>query len=191
MRDKAQAELIYHRRVGRLRRRAWKRIGINLFIVWQVFALVIWNMPGQSSLVWQCLGIVRPYMTSTGLMQGWAMFAPEPYKLDVAVEAKITYSDGVVSSWYFPRMAKLSYPTRYTKERWRKYVELIHQDSWSQLWPSAADYAARQNDDRNSAHPVSVELIRHWRYLPEPGQPLPAMQVHSFYKKAIRPEDLR
>jgi hypothetical protein len=136
------------------------------------------------------MAVVRPYMTGTGLMQGWVMFAPDPYRLDVSVEARITYSDGVVRSWYFPRMAKLSYAARYNKERWRKYVEVMHQDGWSILWRPAARYAARTNDDR-AAKPVSVELVRHWRIIPDPGHPMPPVTVTPFYKTPIRPGDLQ
>jgi hypothetical protein len=191
LRTPEQRNEVYRRRLGRLRRRRAGHTLVTAFILWHLFALLIWNMPAQSNLAGRSMTVVRPYMTGTGLMQGWVMFAPDPYRLDVSVEARVAYSDGAVRSWYFPRMAKLSYAARYNKERWRKYVEVMHQDAWSILWPPAARYAARVNDDRPGARPVSVELVRHWRIIPDPGRPLPPISAYSFFKTPVRPEDLR
>jgi len=184
-------EIVYKRRVGRLRRKFRRRAIVNIFIVWHVFALIVWNVPRNFALSMLGMPVVGPYMTSTGLMQGWAMFAPEPYRLDVSVEAQITYAGGEMRSWYFPRMAKLGYADRYGKERWRKYVEIMHQDQYRMLWPAAVRYAAQQNNIRPSDPPVHVELVRHWRFIPAPGETVPPMQSLSIYSADVHPEDLR
>jgi hypothetical protein len=59
------------------------------------------------------------------------------------------------------------------------------------VWPSLARYAARHNhtDPRNP--PVQVELVRHWRLVPPPGEPVRPFNVYAFYKKDITPEELR
>src|SRR5580658_2682380 len=94
----------YHRML-RPTLRYWRRIGLTVFISWHFFAIAIWLMP-SSEIQTDALTLVRPYMTATGFMQGWNMFAPNPYTLDVYVETRIHYADGSVRSWTYPRMER-------------------------------------------------------------------------------------
>ena len=194
--DLAEREKVRLRRRERAQWAGFGRAVVTVFVLWHLFALVTWAMAGSSELSRQCMGLVRPYMTLTGLNQGWLMFAPEPYKLDVYVEARIHYADGSVRSWTYPRMETLPYEERYRSERYRKYVEVAHQEGFSYLWRSMATYAARLNNNRAGSAPVSVDLIRHFRTLPSPEttpleERLPPMSTYQFYTTSIQPEDLR
>ena len=115
---------VRRRRINRLERRWWARRTLNLFIIWHLFALAIWLLPDNSAIVQNCVGLVRPYVVGTGFAQSWSMFSPWPDKLDVYLEAQITYADGEKRSWEFPRMAHMGYAQRYREERWRKMVEV-------------------------------------------------------------------
>lgn len=181
---------IRHRRVWRITQRYWTRIAINVFVCWHLFALAIWLMPGQSSIAQSLGNVVRPYMTLTGFMQGWNMFSPNPYTLDVYVEARIHYADGSVRSWEFPRMAKMSYWERYGKERWRKYIE-VTENGFNFYWPTMANYAARTHNNRPNDPPIRVDLVRHWRVLPPPGLPTPGWSAYQFYTRPIAKGALR
>ncbi|MCW3059345.1 MAG: hypothetical protein JWQ02_1166 [Capsulimonas sp.] len=194
--DLSEREKIRLRRQERAHWAGFGRIVITVFVLWHLFALVVWAMSGSSELSRQCMVIVRPYMTLTGFNQGWLMFAPEPYKRNINVEARVHYADGTERSWTYPRMEELPYEERYRSERYRKYVEVAHQEGYSYLWHSMALYAARVNNDRPGSPPVVVELIRHFRTLPDlekspPDTPLPPMETYKFYTIPIRPEDLR
>ncbi len=168
-----QRNEVKQRRVGRLARRWWARKAVNLFLLWQLFALCMWLMPSSGAIVSASLGVVRPYMTATAFAQSWNMFSPNPDRLDVYLEAEITYQNGDKHPWVFPRLAKMNYVQRYQKERWRKIVEVATHGSNQELWPALARYAARVNNYDAQNPPVSVELIQHSRQVPPPGTPMP------------------
>ena len=188
---------VRRRRINRLERRWWARRALNLFIVWHLFALAIWLLPDNSAIVQNCVGLVRPYVVGTGFAQSWSMFSPWPDKLDVYLEAQITYADGEKRSWEFPRMAHMGYAQRYREERWRKMVEVCTHGGNQVLWPALARYAARVNNYDTQNPPTSVELIQHSRTIPPPGQPIPPyvavpLQTGSGPSvTTIRPEDLK
>lgn len=171
-------------------RRRWGRALVNAFLFWHLFALTIWLLP-ESALRRNWIGVVSPYMTLTGFMQSWSMFSPNPAAMDVYVESRITYADGRVRSWVYPRMVKLGYIERYRHERFRKLIEMAHPDVNSMMWPSLARYAARRNNVYPHDPPVAVALVRHFRSVPPPGLLFAPFQTYVFYQTPIRPEDLR
>ncbi len=187
---------IKQRRVNRLEKRWWKRRAVNLFILWQMFAVFIWLVPGNSAVVQALVGVVRPYMIITAMAQSWSMFSPNPDKMDVYLEAKITYANGQTKSWEFPRMAHLNYVKRIEEERWRKMTEVVTHGGNHQLWRPLARYAARVNDTDPRNPPVKVELFQHMRVIPPPGQPIPGYDVTPLQDNAnpavtvIHPGDL-
>jgi hypothetical protein len=168
----------------------WGRILINAFILWHLFALTIWLLP-ESALRQSCIGLVSSYMTSTGFMQTWTMFSPNPAPVEVYVEARITYADGRARSWIYPRMASMGYIERYRRERFRKLIEMAHPDVNSMVWPSLARYAARRNDVYPRNPPVSVSLVRHFRAIPPPGLLFAPFQTYVFFRTPVGPGNLR
>ena len=170
--------------------RGWRRPLINAFILWHLFALTIWLLPA-SALRESFAQNVLPYMTLTGLMQSWTMFSPDPSKLDMYVEARLTYADGQVRSWIYPRMINLGYFERYRHERFRKFIELAHLEDNRMVWPSVALYPARVNNLSPHNPPVQVQLVRHFRFTPPPGNTWPPYQTYTFYTQPILPQDLR
>jgi len=200
-RSEEERNRVRQRRVDRLERRWWARKAVNLFIVWHLFAVAIWLLPDHPSspspIIEGSLGAVRPYMTITGFAQNWSMFSPEPDKLDVTLEAEITYANGYKRIWFFPRMSHMTYLKRYQEERWRKLVENATHGSNPVLWPPMARYAARVNDFDPQNPPVSVRLLEHTRTIPPLGQPMPAYAIVPLQDLGkpsvtpIRPEDLR
>lgn len=198
-RTDAERNAVRQRRVNRLERRWWARRAVNLFIVWHLFALTIWLSPSNSAIGQSPLGVglVRSYMTLTSFAQSWSMFSPYPDRLDVTLEAQITYADGEKRSWFFPRMAHMGYARRYQEERWRKLVEVATHGNNQALWLAMARYAARANDYDGQNRPVSVMLIQHSRLIPPPGASMPPIQITPLqtgsgpFVTPIHPEDLR
>ena len=197
-RTEAQRNAVRLRRVGRLERRWWGRKAINVFILWHLFALTIWLSPSGSAIDQSPVGVglVRTYMTLTSFAQSWSMFSPYPDKLDVTLEAQITYANGEKRSWFFPRMAHMGYARRYQEERWRKLVEVATHGSSEALWLAMARYAARANNHDSRNRPVSVVLLQHMRMIPPPGAPMPPVRISPLQTSAgpfvvpIHPEDL-
>ncbi len=195
---------VKRRRVGRAERRWWARRVVNLFIVWHLFALAIWLLPGNSGtnpggstpIFGLFAPVVRPYMKATAFAQSWNMFAPNPDKTDVYLEARISYANGEERSWMFPRMVHMGYARRYQEERWRKMVEVATHGNADTVGPALAHYAARVNFADAQNPPVSVELIQHARVVPPPGRPMPPFAESPLLPGTsavtpIRPEDLR
>jgi hypothetical protein len=189
LRTEEERRRVRYRRMLRPTLRYWRTVGLTLFISWHFFAVTIWLMP-SSVIQTDALTLVRPYMTATGFMQGWNMFSPNPYTLDVYVVARIHYADGKVREWTFPRMERMSLWGRYQKERWRKYIEVAQTANYRFLWPGMARYAARENNIYPNDPPVSVDLVRHYRVILTPGVPIPNWRATSFDTERVTAEDL-
>lgn len=170
--------------------RWWGRILINAFLVWHLFAVTIWLLP-ESELRQSWFGLVSPYMTLTGFMQSWSMFSPNPAGIEVHVEARITYAEGRVRSWFYPRMASLGYIERYRHERFRKLIEMAQPDENRMVWPSLARYAARRNNLYPGNPPVFVALVQHFRPIPPPGMLFAPDQTYVFFQTPVQPGELR
>jgi hypothetical protein len=171
----------------------WSRreVVISGFILFHIIALVLW-----------CFGLERPrtrvgkgldvYMVYSGLSQGWAMFAPNPTSLNSHVEAEITYQNGRVRVWRFPRPEEIGYFERMFTERFRKWAnDRLRMDANAALWPDAARYIARLNDDPTN-RPVTVALVRYWSQIGPPGSKQPEPWQHTtFFTYTVTPADLR
>ena len=196
-RSEEERRYIKQRRIHRLEKRWWLRRAVNLFLIWHLFALTIWLIPGNSAIVQFFVGTVRPYLTVTAFAQSWSMFSPYPDRMDVYLEARITYANGRTRSWEYPRMVHMNYVKRYEEERWRKMTEVVTHGGNHELWPALARYAARINNPDPQNPPVSVELFQHSRNVPPPGQRIPPYTVEALQTGVgpsitpIRPEDLR
>jgi len=170
------------------------RIAISVFLAFNLFAIISWCVPIDSPLIVRCREFAGPYLRFTGLFQKWDMFAPDPSKLNNYVAAVVTYRDGTSSLWTFPRMEKLGPMDRYLKERYRKYAnDNLRLDSNEGIWPDAARYIARANY-RPSNPPVTVGLVRYWRFVPPPGPNAEAQagdwNQYMFFRYSVAPGDL-
>jgi hypothetical protein len=211
LRTYEQRREVRTRRVARLWRRLGLRILVTVCICWHLFAVCIYNLPNQNPLVSQFLNPVMYYIVGTQCLQGWNMFAPNPYGSSgyiAGAEADITYGNGEHRIWRFPQPANMNlaifgYPIvrngqpvhdywlAYNKERWRKYLEVIDNSSNDYLWPGMARYAARMNNDEPGNPPVNVQLFKYSGTVVGPGQDQPPPQRYLFHTEPISPEDLK
>ena len=111
---------------------------------------------------------IRDYVLYAGLWHKWSMFAPSPYSLNYDLRANVEFKDGSKKEWVWPRMEELSMWKRLSKERFRKWRELMFTDNYSHIWRYNARFVARQyyNDPLNP--PVKVTLTRCWNSIPPP-----------------------
>jgi hypothetical protein len=170
-----------------------KRVAINVFLLFHLLAITCWAIPLDSPLLTAFRNAVRPYFLWSGLFQSWNAFAPAPKALNSYVEAVVIYKDGRILNWKFPRMEQMSLDQRYFKERYRKFIENLKEDSNVALWPDAARYVARLNNN-SSNPPEIIMLIRHWSDIVPPGHgsstPQP-QHVQIFYEFKVKPQDLQ
>lgn len=150
------------------------------------YALSIWNdrhvRPDS---------IVRKYVFSTGQWQYWDMFAPNPSTNDFWVDAEVLLEDGSTENFAYPRMSAMSIPVRYTKERFRKFIERGHEDKASVMWPYIARRLAYDYFHTKNKRPLKVTLVRHWRFLTGPGLPEPPYNKTPFYTYLVQSGDLK
>lgn len=184
---------------------------VQAFVYFHLFAIIVWSIPrpreelvtgkeppqGNEHLIllnnrYLQEGPVKYYLQCTGLWQYWDMFAPDPLKIDVFMDANVTYSDGTVSTFEYPRMVKMGFGSRYFNERYRKFFERVNGVHLEYLWEPIAFRIAQKMDVRPGNPPVQVELVRHWLPVSAPGEPQPTEYKSAvFYTSAIDPAALK
>jgi hypothetical protein len=113
---------------------------------------------------------IKFYSLATGFWQYWDMFAPNPSSIDQWGDAEITYKDGTVQRYQYPRMYLLSIPLKYVKERYRKFYERAGGDDCSYMWPQFAQRIAYLNNKDPNNPPKTVKLFRHTLPTAAPGE---------------------
>jgi hypothetical protein len=165
---------------------------ISAFILFYMSAVMLWVCPPSRTKD----ALIKPITDSiwwTGVWQGFAVFAPDPRKINFRIVATIKYDDGSEKIWNYPAMEKLGFFERYCKEHFRKFGnDCMNYNEL--LWPDFARYIARQQDEK-AKHPVSITLTRTWAdILPiEEGlnKPNPEQnRSYQFFFYKVLPEDL-
>ena len=161
---------------------------MKLFVIFHVVAITVWALPNPSKLISD--GTVKPYGTQwlpylndkhlkalppisvylnvTGFWQYWDMFSPDPAQIDNWGDAFITYKNGTVKRYQYPRMFLLPIPDKYLTERYRKFFEHAGAKDYSFLWPTFALRIAQLNDNPKNP-PVEVKLHLHALRILAPG----------------------
>lgn len=153
------------------------------FVAFHVLAVVIYTLPkpiepvlkGEAEprgadaflkynfLVLRETPPVAGYLLLTGFWQYWDMFAPEPSQTDLWASAEVTYLDGSVEEFKYPRIKDLPIPEKYVKERYRKFYERVNQDDARYFWPPFGQAIAVKSASDPLNPPVRVDLIRHFQ----------------------------
>ena len=171
----------------------WKKVRgplILLFLAWHFTGVILWDSPAcplRDQLLTPFIG----YLNFFGLWQGWSVFE-KPRKYNGYLTATITFKDGSTKEWEFPRMEKLGIVEKMFKERYRRWSnDCVSDESKPYLWPDATRYIARLHANPNNP-PVTVSIVRHWEWIPEPGQAVASNQDGSniLYTGQISAEDL-
>lgn len=135
---------------------------------------------------------VKYYMVPTGFWQYWDMFAPNPASVDLWGDAQVTYADGTVARYRYPRMYELGLGEKYLKERYRKFYERASQDRFRHMWPDFAQRVALLMAKDPNNLPVRVALTRHFQQVPPPGRPMPKEYAsYTYYVHAVDQTRLR
>jgi hypothetical protein len=170
-----------------------QRVAISAFILFNLVAILCWALPVDTKLFPAVNRHTSIYMNMAGLTQGWSLFAPDPPDSNCRLGAEITHDDGSTNLWNFP--VPQDYGHSYFLERDRKWAnDSLRLDRKSVLWPDAARYIARINDNPMH-HSVSVKLLRNCEPIPVPGaKPLAAPNPPKpvvFFTYAVEPGDLK
>jgi hypothetical protein len=129
-----------------------------------------------------------PAVTVAGLDQDWRLFAPDPPRSGLRLEALTTWSDGARTIWRMPTGGALI--GAYSDYRWRKWAEHAGADSPGRaLWRPMVRYVAARLPRRPGATPIEVAIVRRTRALARPGgdRPWSTLLIYRARVAAERP----
>jgi|GEM_PF-756463 len=133
---------------------------------------------------------IKYYDLATGFWQYWDMFAPNPANVDIYGSALITYKNGQVKYYQYPRMYDLGIIMKYEKERFRKYYERAHDDAYQYVWPQFAQHIAQLNYSDPNNPPVEVKLYRYWQDVADAYKyQNPNYQKHMYFDYKLNSEE--
>ncbi|HJR24781.1 MAG TPA: hypothetical protein VJ804_04865 [Acidimicrobiales bacterium] len=115
--------------------------------------------------------------------QAWGVFAPDPRGTSLKLEGRVTFADGSTEVWHLPEGAIVGENLRYY--RWRKWLERVRSDQYTDIWDPTARWIASLYDDRDSAV-VRVELVRLFHENSIQG-PQPPWEEFTYYTLELDP----
>jgi hypothetical protein len=164
---------------------------LKVLVCLHILAITIWAMPVPSAVMkgerapiyteWvlvenqRYLKTFQPlqvYLFSTGFWQYWDMFSPNPSQTDYWCDADVTYKDGLVKRYQYPRIFNLSLAHKFVSERYRKFYERVNNPDYRFIWAPFAQRIALLNDDPKNP-PVKIALRNHWKQVMPPGMRQP------------------
>jgi hypothetical protein len=173
----------------RLEESPWGQAILSGVIGFLLLTLLATNLPG-SELRHQLERLVAPVRDGVGLDQAWGVFAPNPRRETLRLEAELEYPDGAVGIWHPGDGDR--FVSVYRDYHWRKWQEWAHGDANKLLWVSVSRWLARSYT-RHGKHPVRVTLVRYWRDLPAPGEhagPANRWRSYPYYTLEVTPQVL-
>ena len=156
----------------RLETSANGRAFISGLIIFTLAAMLISNLPA-SELRRTGMKVFEPYLDVTGLHQNWNLFAPDPRRATLQLEARITFDDGSTTVWHPPTGDP--FVGVYRTFRWRKWAGNVLASSNGSLLEPAADWIARMHT-KDGKIPVEVVLVRRSYVAPPLGSGKPSKQ---------------
>ena len=150
----------------------FRRLAISAFLVVHLFASAIWVLPA-SPIRQYFAPTVAYYILPLGLWQFWAMFAPDPVRDTVTLEAEVIDGNGVRSEFAFPRLADYNWWQGIPRFRYSKYAANLSCEEFLTARQCAARHVLRRLKLPAEAYPISVHLLYQIRPTPPPGSTTP------------------
>lgn len=169
-------------------------LGVKLDSVtgfFQSLAQFLANEPLVLNQIYGKDSALKFYCTPTGFWQFWDMFSPNPASTDVYVDALVTYRDGTVQRYEYPRIYKLGIGMKYVKERYRKFAERAAYPQYQYAWPAFAQNIARGAVHDQANPPTQVSLHIHKLDVAPPGEVQRSeYSDEEYFKYFVKPVDL-
>jgi hypothetical protein len=151
---------------------AWRwnarRLIVSAFVIFHLSAICLWTTP-PSYIKAHLEPLYRYYVLPSGMWQWWAIFAPDPVRDTIVLDAEIVDAKGMRHIHEFPRLAELPWWQKMALYRQPKFAGNM---CCAEYFPSrkfVARYAARQIDLKPEAFPVWVSLYYQVKDTPPPG----------------------
>jgi hypothetical protein len=159
-----------------------RRLAISAFLIGHMGAVSIWVL-SPCPIQRRFAGTLAYYILPLGLWQYWGMFAPDPVRDTVTLEAEVIDVRGIRYIFAFPKLADYSRLEGVLRFRHSKYAANMAGDESGAQREFAVRHAIRQLGLTADAFPVDVHLRYQVRVTPPPGEPpadpmLPTQPLH-------------
>jgi hypothetical protein len=108
-------------------------------------------------------------MLPTGMWQAWSMFAPDPIRDTVFLEAEVIDCNGLRYGFAFPKLADYTWWQGIPRFRHSKYAANLSCDELAVPREYAARHVLRRLKLPAEVYPVSVHLMYRVHPTPPPG----------------------
>jgi hypothetical protein len=146
-----------------------RRLVISAFVLFHLSALIMWTMPG-CYIKDHFQKYYRSYVLPLGLWQWWAIFAPDPVRDTVVLNAEVVDSKGIRHLYEFQRLADLPWWERMARYRHPKFAGNMAVEEYKDARRFAARHVARQMGMGPEAFPLWVSLYYEIKASPPPGE---------------------
>jgi hypothetical protein len=109
---------------------------------------------------------ITPLVTVFGFNQNWSLFSPDIRPINLHSLAIISFADGSLKLYEWPRMDKSDIFTKTVKEKYRKMLnDCLPWEEYRALWPAQANFVCRANFNPTNP-PESLLLSYFWTSVP-------------------------
>jgi hypothetical protein len=151
---------------------AWRwtarRLVVSAFVILHLSALTLWTMP-PCAIKERFQSPCRYYMLPLGLWQWWAIFAPDPSRSTLLLDAEVVDAKGMRHVYEFPRIADLTWWQKIPRYRNPKFTCNMGSAEYAKHREFTARHAVRQLGLGAGAFPVWVSLYFVVKDAPPPG----------------------
>lgn len=105
------------------------------------------------------MNFLEPVIYAFGLKQRWNLFAPDLTRVNQYSTCLITFEDGSLRLYEWPRVDKMSISERFTHQKLRRFVvEFWARPKNKSFWPDSASYFASAYQNQLNP-PERIEFI--------------------------------
>ena len=144
----------------------------SAFVIFHLSALAMWTMP-QCAIKARCQAPYFYYVLPLGLWQWWAIFAPEPIKNTMVLDAEVVDAKGMRYTYEFPRLADLTWWQKFPRYRNCKFTSNMLVEEYKTQRTFTARHAVREliKEHRldEESFPLGVCLYTQATQMPPPG----------------------
>ena len=147
-----------------------RRWAISAFLVFHIAATTIWVSP-PCAIRYRLFPTLSYYIVPLGLWQFWAMFAPDPMRDTITLEAEVIDARGLRHSFAFPKLADYTKLQGVFRFRYSKYTANVTVDEFEKARLFAARHVVRSLNLPADSFPLDVHLFYQVKPTPPPGSP--------------------
>jgi hypothetical protein len=151
---------------------AWRwtarRVVVSAFVIFHLSALILWTIP-PCLIKERFQPPFRFYVLPLGLWQWWAIFAPDPVRNTLMLDAEVVDAAGMRHVYEFPRIGGLPWWQKIPRYRNPKFTVNMGMEEYAKHREFTARHAVRQLGLGAEAFPVWVSLYYVIKDVPPTG----------------------